>query len=118
MRPDPGSPQQLDPDTRIIATDDDRCGQLYTVQCKFGWDAWQDHGSPHESYADALAQGHRVARRERSERPDRYVESDVDDQPDSHAIRIPMFPEAADAIPDPPHLSDRIRRGRRRVGWR
>ena len=55
MRPDPGSPQQLDPDTRIIATDDDRCGQLYTVQCKFGWDAWQDHGSPHESYADALA---------------------------------------------------------------
>ncbi len=87
MRPDPGSPQQLDPDTRIIAT-------------------------------DALAQGQRVARRERSERPDRYIESDVDDQPDSHAIRIPMFPEAADAIPDPPHLSDRIRRGRRRVGWR
>ncbi len=118
MRPEPSSHQQLDSDTRIVATDDDRCGQLYVVQCKFGWDTWQDHGSPHESYADALAQAQRVARRERSERPDRYVESDVDDRPDSHAMRIPMYPEASKAIPDPPYLSDRIRRGRRRVGWR
>ncbi len=28
MRPEPSSPQQLDPDTRIIATDDDRMGRM------------------------------------------------------------------------------------------
>ncbi len=118
MKPEPGAPREMDGDTRIAAYDCDRLGRMYVVQCKFGWDTWQDHGSPHESYADALAQGQRVARRERSERPDRYIESDVDDRPDSHAMRIPMYPEAAVASPDPPHLSDRIRRGRRRVGWR
>ncbi len=118
--PNPGAPHELDSDTRIIATDDDRCGQLYTVQCKFGWDTWQDHGSPHESYADALAQGQRVARRERSERPDRYIESDVDDRPESQTwqpVDQRQVYLGGDRL-EIGELSARIRRGRKRVGWR
>ena len=118
MKPEIGSPQQVDEETRIIAFDCDRLGRLYQVQTRFGPVEFQDHGGPHEDYGLALEQAQRVARRERSEQPDRYVESDVDDRPDSHAMRIPMYPEASKAIPDPPYLSDRIRRGRRRVGWR
>ncbi len=121
MRPEPSSHQQLDSDTRIVATDDDRMGRMYTVQCKFGWDTWQDHGSPHESYADALAQGQRVARRERSERPDRYVEGDVDDRPESQTWQPVDQREAVyfggDRL-EIGELSARIRRGRKRVGWR
>ncbi len=121
MKPEPGSPHQLDADTRIVAFDCDRLGRLYEVQVRRGPVEWQSHGSVHEDYGAALEQASRVSRRERgerSERPDRYVESDVDDQPDSHAMRIPMYPEASKAIPNPPYLSERIRRGRRRVGWR
>ncbi len=116
--PEIGAPHEVDGNTRIVAFDCDRLGRMFQVECRFGPVEWQPHGGPQEDYADALAQAQRVARRERSERPDRYVESDVDDRPDSHAIRIPMFPEASKAIPNPPYLSDRIRRGRRRVGWR
>ncbi len=118
MKPEPHAPQRIDEDTCIAAFDCDRLGRMYQVEVRFSPVEWQAHGSPHESYADALAQGRRVARRERSERLDRFAESDVDDRPDSHAMRIPMYPEASKAIPNPPYLSDRIRRGRRRVGWR
>ncbi len=121
MKPLPGAPHELDSNTRIAAYDCDRLGRMFQVECRFGPVEWQPHGGPHESYADALAQGQRVARRERSERPDRYIESDVDDQPESQTWH-PV--DQRDAVYfgggrlGIGELSARIRRGRKRVGWR
>ena len=83
----PGSPVRVDEDTRIAAFDCDRLGRMYQVEVRFGPVEFQAHGGPHHDYADALAQAHRVARRERDTREDRYVAAEPDHQPDSYAFR-------------------------------
>ncbi len=118
MKPEPGAPHYMNDETRVCAVEG-RGKRFYSVECNFGFNDWQVHcAGPSETFAQAVELARRVAYRERAERPEQYVESDVEDQSDSHAMRIPMYPEAAVASPDPPHLSDRIMRGRRRVGWR
>ncbi len=115
----PGSPVRVDEDTRIAAFDCDRLGRMYQVEVRFGPVEFQAHGGPHHDYADALAQAHRVQRRDRAERPDMYVSAEPDGQPDSFAFREARLPEVDYCGPgDMRLLSDRIRRGRNRVGWR
>ncbi len=115
----PGSPVRVDEDTRIAAFDCDRLGRMYQVEVRFSPAEFQAHGGPHHDYADALAQAHRVQRRDRAERPDMYVSAEPDHQPDSYAFREARLPEVDYCGPgDMRLLSDRIRRGRNRVGWR
>ena len=117
--PEPGAPQLLDSDTRIAAFDCDRLGRMYQVEVRFSPVEFQAHGGPHHDYADALAQAHRVQRRDRAERPNMYVSAEPDGQPDSFAFREARLPEVDYNGPgDMRLLSDRIRRGRNRVGWR
>ena len=115
MRPNPGSPQRVDDETRIAATDCDRLGRLYQVEVRHGPVNWQFHGSPCEDYARALEQANRVQRRPRSERPDMYIHAEPDFQPDSHAYRearLPVVDYCGDA------LVGRIKRARSRIGLR
>ncbi len=103
----------------MIAYDCDRLGRLYQVQWRYGPVEWQDHGGPHSDFTAALEQAIRVSRRARSERPDLYVHAEPDFQPDSYAYREARLPEVDYYGPsDMRMLSARIRRGRRRVGWR
>ena len=115
--PNPGAPQQVDEETRIVAFTCSRLGRLYQVEVRLGPVNWQPHGSPCEDYGLALAQGHRVARRGRSERPDYAVHAEPDFQPDSHAYREARYP-AVDSLGPDLTLGSRVRRARRRVGLR
>ena len=117
--PEPGAPRLLDSDTRIAAFDCDRLGRMYQVEVRFSPVEFQAHGGPHHDYADALAQAHRVQRRDRAERPNMYVSAEPDGQPDSFTFREARSPDVDYNGPgDMRMLSARIRRGRRRVGWR
>ncbi len=117
--PNPGAPHELDSDTRIVAFDCERLGRMYQVEVRFGPVEFQAHGGPHHDYAEALAQAHRVARREQDTREDTYVAAEPDHQPDSYAFREARLLEVDYCGPgDMRLLSDRIKRGRRRVGWR
>ncbi len=119
MKPEIGAPHEIDGDTRIAAFDCARLGRLYQVEVRHGHFDWQVHGGPHEDFADALAQAHRVQRRDRAERPNMYVSAEPDGQPDSFAFREARLPEVDCNGPGEMRmLSARIRRGRRRVGWR
>ena len=115
MKPEIGSPQQVDEETRIVAFDCSRLGRLYQVEVKCGPVEWQDHGGPHSDFTAALEQAIRVSRRERSERPDYAVHAEPDFQPDSHAHREARLP-AVDSLGPDLTLGSRVRRARARVG--
>ncbi len=116
-RPEFGAPCVIDNETRLVlAREGER--ELFQVEVQLG-ETWHQHSAPSESFLTAVEVARRVAHRARSERPELPIPVPNFDWPGPAPWSEARLPEVAYCGPgDMRLLSDRIRRGRNRVGWR
>ncbi len=116
----PGASTEIDRDHRIAVVDGARDGQLrYGIEVRFGGQ-WQPASMrQYEAFEDALSAAHKLRRRVRSERPELPMSGPQMDWPGPAPWSEARLPEVNYCGPgDMRLLSDRIRCGRNRVGWR
>ncbi len=116
-RPRIGAPCVIDSETRLVlAGEGDR--ELFQVEVRLG-ETWHQHSAPSESFLTAIEVARRVAHRARSERPALLMSGPQMDWPGPAPWSEARLPEVNYCGPgDMRLLSDRIRCGRNRIGWR
>ena len=119
--PQPGASTEIDRDHRIAVVDGARDGQLrYGIEVRFGGHEWQPASMrQYEAFEDAVGAAHQLRHHERGERPEILMSGPQMDWPGPEPWSEARLPEVDYCGPgDMRLLSDRIRRGRNRVGWR
>ena len=116
--PQPGNPVELDQDHRIIVVHDSRDDrQLYMLEVRRSPVEWVlASNTRYADFEDAVIAAHTLRSRERSERPEMFGGSPDLSWPGPQPWTT--FREAREVHEGLPQLSARIRRGRKRVGWR
>ena len=113
-----GNSTELDRDHRIIAVSDprqDRC--LYMIEIRHGPVEWAPASSrKYANFEDAVTAGQKLRHRERIVRE--QLPGGTSDPSWPGPSPWATFREAREVHDVPPQLSARIRRGRKRVGWR